>query len=361
MLFTSESVAEGHPDKVADQISDAILDAHLKKDPDARVACETIVTRDLVFLAGEITSQTDVEYNNLVRKVLKEIGYDGVNGFSYDTCKIEEHIHEQSPDIALGVNKKIQGAGDQGMMFGFACNETEERMPITIMLAHKLVKRLSDVRKNNELSYLKPDGKSQVTFDYEKRKVTKVVVGAHHSEDISTEDLREDIKEKVIFKIIPETLIDDSIKFHINETGRFVLGGPAADTGLTGRKIIVDTYGGAARHGGGAFSGKDPSKVDRSASYMARHIAKSIVSSDFADKCEIQLAYVIGVPEPVSIDVKTESGDDKNLSSLIRQKFDLTPGGIIDYLDLKRPIYRETACFGHFGRNHFSWEQVKKL
>jgi len=354
-LFTSESVTEGHPDKVCDQISDAILDEALKQDSNSRVACETLITQGIVYVAGEITTKSYIDVSQVVNKVLDKIGYNP------SEFGIISSIHKQSPDIALGVD--TGGAGDQGMMFGYATDETENYMPIAIDLANKLTMRLSEVRKSGELEYLKPDGKSQVTILGDK--IDTIVLSAHHDKKIDIKNLRKDLLDSVIYYIIDslEYQYDfEKLKIHINPTGRFEVGGPTADTGLTGRKIIVDTYGGYARHGGGAFSGKDPSKVDRSAAYMARHIAKSIVGSKLAKKCEIQLAYVIGVKEPVGIYVDTfRTGKEEKLLNIIKKTFDLTPQGIIDYLDLKKPIYELTAAYGHFGRDIFSWEKIKEL
>lgn len=367
-LFTSESVTEGHPDKIADQISDSILDAIIKDDPSARVACETLVTTGMVFVAGEITTSTYVHIPDIARNTIKDIGYTRAKyGFDYETCAVLTAIDRQSPDIAMGVD--VGGAGDQGLMFGFACNETEELMPLPIMLAHKLTRRLTEVRKSDILTYLRPDGKSQVTVEYRDRKpykVRTVVISTQHSPDITLKELREDIVEKVIKPIIPKELLDEEdIKYHINPTGRFVIGGPQGDTGLTGRKIIVDSYGGVGSHGGGAFSGKDPSKVDRSASYMARYIAKNLVASGICERCEVQLAYAIGVADPVSILVDTyQTGKlpQEKIVGLVRNNFDMTPNGIIKSLDLRKPIFRNTAAYGHFGRTEpgFTWEVTDK-
>ncbi|HEX4020522.1 MAG TPA: methionine adenosyltransferase [Acidobacteriaceae bacterium] len=367
-LFTSESVTEGHPDKIADQISDAILDACLEQDPHSRVACETLTATGLVVIAGEITTRAYVDFQSLVRGVVAAIGYDNaLYGFDSNTCAVISSINKQSGDIAMGVD--TGGAGDQGMMFGYATNETAELMPTPISLAHKLVKRLSEVRKSGLLSYLRPDGKSQVTVEYNANnkpvRVDAVVISTQHAETIGTEQLRSDILKHVIQSTIPSNLLDADTKYHINPTGRFVIGGPMGDTGLTGRKIIVDTYGGMGRHGGGAFSGKDPTKVDRSAAYMARHIAKNIVAAGLAERCEVQLAYAIGVAEPVSVLVDTFGTgtiEPKKLAELVRANFKLTPKGIIESLNLRRPIYRKTAAFGHFGRNDadFTWEATDK-
>ena len=371
-LFTSESVTEGHPDKLSDQISDAVLDAVLKEDPEGRVACETFVTVGLVIVGGEITTRSYVDINNLVRGVIKEIGYtERKYGFTYDTCAILNAIGSQSTDIALGVD--TGGAGDQGLMCGYASNETEELMPMPIMLAHKLTKKLADVRKSGAIPWLGPDGKSQVTVEYADGKpvhCNTVVISTQHTEAVLDGKLMSkaamaEIKEKVIYPVVPKEMIDNRTIFHINPTGRFVIGGPQSDTGMTGRKIIVDTYGGMASHGGGAFSGKDPTKVDRSASYMARYIAKNVVASGLADKCTIQLAYAIGVAEPVSLMVfcdGTHNVTEDRIAELIRKHFDMTPKGIIQTLDLKRPIYRKTAAYGHFGRTEpeFTWEKTDK-
>ncbi len=369
-LFTSESVTEGHPDKIADQVSDAILDAILEQDPFGRVACETLVTTGLVFVAGEITTKSYVEIPQIARQTVREIGYvDASFGFDYETCAVMSSIDEQSPDIALGVNS--QGAGDQGMMFGYATCETPELMPMPITLAHKLVRRLSRVRRENILPWLRPDGKSQVTIEYVDGKphcIRTVVIAAQHSPDIGLEKLREEIIKEVILPTLPEELVDnaDEINYLINPTGRFVIGGPQGDAGLTGRKIIVDTYGGWGRHGGGCFSGKDPTKVDRSASYAARYVAKNIVASGLAEKCEIQVAYAIGVREPVSINANsygTGQVSDAELVEIIRKVFDLSPPGIIEDLKLRRPIYKRTAAFGHFGRveDGFTWELTDRI
>ncbi len=365
-LFTSESVTEGHPDKMADQISDAVLDAIYKEDPFGRVACETFVTTGLAIVGGEITTKSYVDIPAIVREVVKDIGYiDAKFGFDADTCGILSTIDQQSSDIAMGVDR--DGAGDQGMMFGFAANETEELMPMPILLAHKLVRRLTDVRKKNILPYLRPDGKSQVTIEYENGKprwVHTIVISAQHSPDVKLVDMRQDIINHVIKPVIPENMVNDhEIIIHVNPTGRFVIGGPQGDAGLTGRKIIVDTYGGYASHGGGAFSGKDPTKVDRSACYAARYVAKNIVAAELAKQCTIQLAYAIGVADPVSILADTHGTGkmpEDELVKLIRKNFDLTPKGIIEKLDLRKPIYRATAAYGHFGRNEpgFTWENT---
>jgi S-adenosylmethionine synthetase len=367
-LFTSESVTEGHPDKIADQISDAILDACLADDPVSRVACETLTATGLVVIAGEITTKAYVDFQTLVRGTIASIGYDNaLYGFDANTCAVISSINKQSGDIAMGVD--TGGAGDQGMMFGYACNETPELMPMPIALAHKLTMRLSEVRKHGKLPYLRPDGKSQVTVQYnEHRKpvrVDAVVISTQHAETVSNDELRSDILKHVIQATIPANLLDEDTKYHINPTGRFVIGGPMGDTGLTGRKIIVDTYGGMGRHGGGAFSGKDPTKVDRSAAYMARHIAKNIVAAGLAERCEVQLAYAIGVAEPVSVLVDTFGTgkvDHSTIQDLVRAHFKLTPKAIIESLKLRRPIYCKTAAYGHFGRNDpdFTWEATDK-
>ncbi len=367
-LFTSESVTEGHPDKIADQVSDAILDACLEQDPYSRVAAETLTATGLVVIAGEITTKAYVDFQSLVRGVVASIGYDNaVYGFDSNTCAVVSTINKQSGDIAQGVD--TGGAGDQGMMFGYASNETPELMPAPISLAHKLCHRLTEVRKTGKLPYLRPDGKSQVTVEYDENRkpvrVDAVVISSQHSESVTNEELHADILKHVIQAVIPAKLLDENTKYHINPTGRFVIGGPMGDTGLTGRKIIVDTYGGAGRHGGGAFSGKDPTKVDRSAAYMARYIAKNIVAAGLAERCEVQLAYAIGVAEPVSVLVET-FGTGKlsstELTTLVRKNFPLTPKGIIEHLKLRRPIYRQTAAYGHFGRTEpeFTWEATDK-
>ena len=374
-LFTSESVTEGHPDKLCDYISDSVLDKFLEKDKNARVACETVAGKGEIFITGEITSTAEVDIENVVRNAIKEIGYDNSElDMDYRTCKITISLSKQSPDIALGVDKSLEtkqgegieseGAGDQGLMFGFACDETEELMPLPISLAHKLSKRLTEVRKQKIIDYLRPDGKVQVTIEYEDNKsirVDTIVVSTQHNADIDLEILKKDIKEKVIKAVVPENLLDENTKYYINPTGRFVIGGPLGDSGLTGRKIIVDTYGGYARHGGGAFSGKDATKVDRSAAYMARFLAKNIVANGYAKKCEIQFAYSIGVAKPVSIYVdtfRTNTIPEEEIIKKIEEKFDLTPRGIINYLELQKPIYRNTTNYGHFGKKDLAWEKI---
>ncbi len=371
-LFTSESVTEGHPDKISDQISDAVLDAHLSGDPRSRVACETLVTTGLILIAGEITSKTSVHYQDVARQTVKEIGYTGPDmGFDWQSCAVVVTLDRQSPDIAMGVDEseeKDQGAGDQGLMFGYACDHTPELMPMPIVLSHKLTKRLAEVRKQGILDFLRPDGKSQVTLRYVDNRpvsVDTVVVSSQHSPDVSQSDLKEGIMEEVIKKVIPQEILAPDTSFHINPTGKFVIGGPHGDCGLTGRKIIVDTYGGHGSHGGGAFSGKDPSKVDRSASYMARYIAKNIVAAGLASECEVQLAYAIGVSEPVSVMVDTfgtEKIENEKIERLVREHFRMKPADIIEELDLLRPIYKKTAAYGHFGRNEpeFMWERTDK-
>ena len=366
-LFTSESVTEGHPDKISDQISDAVLDAALSEDPMARVACETLVTTGLVVVAGEITTDARIDYSRVARDTIRDIGYTRAKyGFDSETCSVLSALDRQSPDIAMGVD--TGGAGDQGLMFGFACNETPELMPLPIQLAHMLARRLSEVRKSGELPYLRPDGKSQVTIEYRDGRpfrVEAVVISSQHGPDVTNEQLRAEIAEKVIRHTVSSELLDKDTKFHINPTGRFVTGGPQGDAGLTGRKIIVDTYGGYAPHGGGAFSGKDPTKVDRSAAYMARYVAKNIVAAGLAEKCLVQLAYAIGVADPVSVLVDTSGTgrmSESELAKLVRKNFELTPRGIIEELKLRRPIYKATAAYGHFGRDEhgFSWEKTDK-
>ncbi|MBB4833823.1 S-adenosylmethionine synthetase [Staphylococcus hominis] len=383
-LFTSESVTEGHPDKIADQVSDAILDEILKDDPNARVACETTVTTGMALISGEISTSTYVDIPKVVRETIKNIGYTRAKyGYDYQTMAVLTAIDEQSPDIAQGVDKALEyrndiseeeieatGAGDQGLMFGYATNETETYMPLPIFLSHQLAKRLSDVRKDGTLDYLRPDGKVQVTVEYDEndkpKRIDTIVVSSQHAEDIELEQIQKDIKEHVIYPTVPEDLIDDETKFFINPTGRFVIGGPQGDAGLTGRKIIVDTYGGYARHGGGCFSGKDPTKVDRSAAYAARYVAKNIVAAGLAEQCEVQLAYAIGVAEPVSIAIdtfKTGKVSESQLVEAVRKHFDLRPAGIIKMLDLKHPIYKQTAAYGHFGRTDIllPWEKLDKV
>jgi S-adenosylmethionine synthetase len=366
-LFTSESVTEGHPDKIADQISDSILDAILTQDPQSRVACETLVTTGIALVAGEITTNARIDYQDVVRSTIADIGYTrGKYGFDAETCAVLSAIHSQSPDIAMGVD--TGGAGDQGLMFGYACTETEELMPLPIMLAHKLTKGLSCARRDGVLTYLRPDGKSQVTIEYEGAKpirVDAVVVSSQHSPDVDNETMKRDITEKIINRVIPAQMMDKNTKVYVNPTGRFVVGGPHGDAGVTGRKIIVDTYGGAAPHGGGAFSGKDPTKVDRSACYMARYIAKNVVAAGIAERALVQLAYAIGVADPVSVMVHTEDTGkipSEKITELVRAHFKLTPRGIIQELDLRRPIYKKTAAFGHFGRTEpeFTWERTDK-
>jgi S-adenosylmethionine synthetase len=366
-FFTSESVTEGHPDKIADQISDAILDAILAQDPVGRVACETLVTTGLAIIAGEITTSCYVDFPKIVRETIKDVGYTRAKfGFDSETCAVLSSIHEQSPDIAQGVDPG--GAGDQGLMFGYACTETQELMPMPIMLAHKLVRGLSNARRSGELEYLRPDGKSQVSIEYDGARpvrVDTVVISTQHSSTVKHETLREDVTDRIVNKVIPAEMMDGKTRILINPTGRFVVGGPHGDAGVTGRKIIVDTYGGAAPHGGGAFSGKDPTKVDRSACYMARYVAKNIVAAGLADRCTVQLAYAIGVAEPVSVLVDTDDTGtipDEKISELVRANFKLTPRGIIEVLDLRRPIYRKTAAFGHFGRTEpeFTWERTDR-
>ena len=377
-FFTSESVTEGHPDKLCDYISDSILDEYLKQDKNSRVACETVASKGEIYVTGEITSKSDVDIEKVVRDTVKEIGYDRADlDIDYKTCSVRINISKQSPDIAQGVDKSLEqkegeklvseGAGDQGLMFGFACDETKELMPLPISLAHKLARRLTLVRKNNEIPFLRPDGKTQVTVEYDGDKpvrVDTVVVSTQHSADVDIETVRKEVKQKVIEAVIPNELLDENTKYFINPTGRFVLGGPLGDSGLTGRKIIVDTYGGYSRSGGGAFSGKDPTKVDRSASYMARHIAKNIVANGYAKKCEIQLAYSIGVAKPVSIFVDTFGTgtiSDEEIAKKIEEKFDLSPRGIINYLDLQEPIYKQTTNYGHFGKENLAWEKIIEL
>lgn len=366
-LFTSESVTEGHPDKLCDYISDSILDAYLEKDENARVAVEAVAGKNKIFITGEVTSKEEIDIEKVVRKAIKDIGYFGDNDINYKTCTIEINLSKQSNDIALGTNDEVGGAGDQGIMFGYACKDTKEYMPIAISLAHKLSKRLTEVRKNKILDYIGADGKTQVTVEYDDdiiKRIDTIVVSTEHKENIEIEKLRKDIKKYVIEEVIPKELIDENTKYFINPTGRFTIAGPLGDSGLTGRKIIVDTYGGYAHHGGGAFSGKDSTKVDRSASYMARHIAKNIVANNYADKCEIELAYVIGVKEPISIFINTfgtNKIEEDKIIELIKNKFDLTPQGIINYLNLRKPIYKKTTNYGHFGKSNLSWEKIIKI
>ena len=376
-LFTSESVTEGHPDKLCDYISDSVLDAYLAKDENARVACETVAGKGEIFITGEISSTAEIDIEEIARQAIKDIGYDDANSdMDYRICKIRVNVSKQSPDIALGVDKsqetkqgelESEGAGDQGIMFGFACNETEELMPLPISLAHKLARKLAEVRKQNIIDYLRPDGKVQVTIEYEDDKpirVDTIVVSTQHKSEIDLNVLKKDIKEKVIEEVVPKELLDEKTKYFINPTGRFVIGGPLGDSGLTGRKIIVDTYGGYSRHGGGAFSGKDATKVDRSAAYMARFIAKNIVANGYARKCEIQFSYAIGVAKPISIYVDTYGTNtipEEEIVNKIYEKFDLTPRGIINYLELRKPIYRQTTNYGHFGKENLNWEKVIKF
>ena len=376
-LFTSESVTEGHPDKLCDYISDSILDSYLELDPYSRVACETVAGKGEIYITGEITSNAEIDIEQVVRNAIKEVGYcDSKTDIDYKTCNIIIKLSKQSSDIALGVDKSLEtkqgnqellGAGDQGLMFGFACNETEELMPLPISLAHKLAKQLTFVRKQNIIDYIKPDGKVQVTVEYENntpKRIDTIVISTQHKENVDLNILKKDIKNEVINKIVPTELLDENTKYFINPTGRFIIGGPLGDSGLTGRKIIVDTYGGYSRHGGGAFSGKDPTKVDRSASYMARHIAKNVVANGYATKCEVQLAYAIGVAHPVSVYVNTfgtNTISEEEISKKIVNKFDLTPNGIINYLDLRKPIYRLTTNYGHFGKANVPWEKIINL
>ncbi len=378
-LFTSESVTEGHPDKLCDYISDSVLDSYLEKDQNSRVACETVAGKGEIIVTGEITSKAEgIDIEKIVRQAIKEVGYDNSDtDIDYRTCKIHLNISKQSPDIALGVDKSLEqkegenleseGAGDQGIMFGYACRETENLMPMPIYLAHKLAKKLTEVRKNGEIEYLRPDGKTQVTVEYEDGKpvrIDTIVVSTQHEASVDLETLKKDIKNKVIDTVVPEKLLDEKTKYYINPTGRFVIGGPLGDSGLTGRKIIVDTYGGYARHGGGAFSGKDATKVDRSACYIARHLAKNIVANNYAEKCEIQLSYAIGVAKPISIYVETfgtATIPENEIVEKIYNKFDLTPRGIINYLQLQKPIYRQTTNYGHFGKENLPWEKIVKF
>ncbi len=378
-LFTSESVTEGHPDKLCDYISDSVLDSYLEKDPNSRVACETVAGKGEIIVTGEITSKAEgIDIEKIVRQAIKEVGYDNSDtDIDYRTCKVHLNMSKQSPDIALGVDKSLEqkegesleseGAGDQGIMFGYACRETENLMPMPIYLAHKLAKKLTEVRKNGEIEYLRPDGKTQVTVEYENGKpvrIDTIVVSTQHEASVDLETLKKDIKNKVIDAVVPKKLLDEKTKYYINPTGRFVIGGPLGDSGLTGRKIIVDTYGGYARHGGGAFSGKDATKVDRSACYMARHLAKNIVANNYAEKCEIQLSYAIGVAKPISIYVETfgtATIPENEIVEKIYNKFDLTPRGIINYLQLQKPIYRQTTNYGHFGKENLPWEKIVKF
>ena len=378
-LFTSESVTEGHPDKLCDYISDSVLDSYLEKDPNSRVACETVAGKGEIIVTGEITSKAEgIDIEKIVRQAIKEVGYDNSDtDIDYRTCKVHLNMSKQSPDIALGVDKSLEqkegenleseGAGDQGIMFGYACRETENLMPMPIYLAHKLAKKLTEVRKNGEIEYLRPDGKTQVTVEYENGKpvrIDTIVVSTQHEASVDLETLKKDIKNKVIDTVVPKKLLDEKTKYYINPTGRFVIGGPLGDSGLTGRKIIVDTYGGYARHGGGAFSGKDATKVDRSACYMARHLAKNIVANNYAEKCEIQLSYAIGVAKPISIYVETfgtATIPENEIVEKIYNKFDLTPRGIINFLQLQKPIYRQTTNYGHFGKENLPWEKIVKF
>lgn len=364
--FTSESVTEGHPDKLCDYISDSILDACLEQDENSRVAIETFAANNNITIAGQLTTKASIDVEKIVRDVIKEVGFDNSNtDMDYKTCNINIDISKQSPDIAMGVD--VGGAGDQGIMFGYACDETENYMPYAINMAHKLSKRVSDVRKSGEISYLRPDAKTQVTVEYEEdkpKRIETILISTQHLDTVETETIKKDLKDKVIKKVVPENMIDENTKIYVNPTGRFVIGGPLGDTGLTGRKIIVDTYGGYARHGGGCFSGKDPSKVDRSAAYMLRHIAKNIVANGYSKKCEIQVSYAIGMKEPLSIYVNTFGTgriSDEEIVEIIKNKFDLTPEGIINYLDLRKPIYKQTTNYGHFGKENLPWEKKIEL